>query len=204
MFGFIEVTNKPDSGGIFLSILITFLLGFFVKPILDTFTSKPDPPEGAYKENWKRVTKRGKGGSFVGFLERYISLAAFWAGDYKIIGGWLVFKVAVKWEAWKNVVQVPPKLKVEAISELEYLGARNSWGSSLFERFLSGTVLNIFCGFLAYYAVRNKENPLVYILFWILLFSLLVYSLAERNKVFKWISVRWEGVEKFCIKLKNG
>ena len=107
-----------------------------------------------------------------------------------------------KWEAWKNIVQVPASLEKEGISEAEYFGAKNSWASSVFDRFLIGSVLNIFIGFVAYHVGRNIQKLPAKIALGLLIFSLLVYGRAEREELCKWLKARREGVKKLCEKLK--
>jgi hypothetical protein len=61
------------------------------------------------------------------------------------IGAWLVFKVAVKWEAWTNIVKLPEKIlyKEKEVDGLEYLVARNKLATVVNQKFLIGTLGNI-------------------------------------------------------------
>lgn len=107
-------------------------------------------PESVDPELWRQVKKDSKhsGSEVLGYFERILFFASLWLGEkgYILIGGWLTFKVASKWETWKNVVQVPNDLK--GMEPRTYLVFRNAWGSYLFSRFLIGTLYNLLLGFM--------------------------------------------------------
>ena len=152
---------------IIIAIAFTLIVGLFVGPFLDAKTkeAKPSAPAPIKEEDWNKVIDRASAGMWLGIFERLISLAAFWMSAPVIIAGWLAFKVASKWEVWRNVVQVPFTLKVpdavknadssENVSQLAYLKARNRWGSWLLTRFLLGTLINILIGLVAYYVGQH-------------------------------------------------
>lgn len=79
---------------------------------------------------------------------------------YEIIGGWLAFKVAAKWEVWKNIVQVPDSL---GKSPIEYLKARSALGSYILTRFLVGTLANVLVGLVAAHIGRHAKDILTFV-----------------------------------------
>lgn len=70
-------------------------------------------------------------------------------GQYIMVGGWLAFKMAAKWESWKNIVQVPDNL--DGVTPLNWFKAREALGSYMFARFLIGTLLNLLIGLVSAY-----------------------------------------------------
>jgi ABC-type multidrug transport system permease subunit len=73
------------------------------------------------------------------------------------IGAWLAFKVAAKWESWTNIVKFNEKL--ENKDDFEYLKLRNNLATSVLQRFLIGTILNIliaFIGIVIFFIVRTS------------------------------------------------
>ena len=114
---------------------------------------EPPAPENITQGDWEKIYWPGKGISdpgarWVGILESFLFLAALWLVQPIIIGGWLAFKVATKWEVWRNVVRVPENLGVN--NEISYFQARSAWGTWLFNRFLVGTLMNLMIAVAAY------------------------------------------------------
>lgn len=99
-------------------------------------------PGGISEKQWKDLWEVPKGGDIVGHLERILYFIAL-LFDPLYIGGLLTFKIAAKWEAWKNIVQVPQRKLEEFPSELSYFIFRRKLGSKLLNRFLVGTFSNI-------------------------------------------------------------
>lgn len=118
------------------------------------------PPSGVALAEWQTVV-RGSGStaaSWLGGLEcclAYIATLLFHQEAAAVIGGWLAFKVASKWESWQNVVQVPDTLGEPVSSPLDSLRARRQWGALLYTRFLIGTLLNVLLGALIGVAVAG-------------------------------------------------
>jgi hypothetical protein len=67
------------------------------------------------------------------------------------IGGWLAFKIAAKWEVWKNIHKFPDKFTDDPSNILDELRARNEIGSITLSRFLIGTLGNILVGFFSFF-----------------------------------------------------
>lgn len=138
---------------IIVAVLLTVFFGLFVKQFLERVTRDLElpPPKKVNAEDWKKVYKPGKdqlATEWMGVLERFVFLAGFWLGKPAIIAGWLAFKVATKWEIWKNIIQVPATLGEDKLS---YLQSRSAWGSLVFIRILIGTLSNLLIALVATY-----------------------------------------------------
>jgi hypothetical protein len=137
-------------------LAIAYGLGFIVSRILSSATPAPEIPKDKIPaEAWNQLTKPGTGGKWIGTLERFLSLAAFWTGNPSLVAGWLAFKVASKWEVWKNIVQVPPGL--EGISAVDWFGIRHVYGSWILTRFWIGTLANVLAGLVAAYLASHSD-----------------------------------------------
>jgi hypothetical protein len=134
---------------------LTVVLGVTLRPLLKRATSSIDltPPNGVDGALWNKLIGESKVGWWIGSLERFLLLAGFWIPEYTIIGGWLAFKLAAKWEVWKNIHQVPAKL--EGTSDFEYFVARHQLGSFMFTRFLVGTLANILIALVSSYIGKH-------------------------------------------------
>jgi len=111
------------------------------------------PPKGVAPEDWMAAVRGtgAKSASWLGGLEcllAYVATVAFSGSAGPIIGGWMAFKVASKWESWQNVVRVPETLTESNVSQLDFLRARRQWAALLYTRFLCGTLLNVLIGVL--------------------------------------------------------
>lgn len=131
------------------AIVITVILGLGVGNLIESVIPRPNRPKPIKEEVWKAMDKRVYTGKWIGFFERLVSLMSFWIPAYAIIGGWLAFKVAAKWEVWKNIIRVPDSL--EGIPQLAWYQARVAYGSWLHSRFLLGTLLNVLIGAISAY-----------------------------------------------------
>ena len=146
-----------------VSIIILLALTPFVGWLIDKAAKLDNRsyPEIISKDEWDEIIKRPSGGVLVGIIERLIFLAAFWNEGYMlIIPAWLAFKVAAKWESWKNIIQVPHALNTqeedkEPLKRLQYLKVRNDWGTYLLTRFMVGTGSNLLISLLATYVGKN-------------------------------------------------
>lgn len=137
---------------ILAGIAIAAGLGSGVSCLLTCAAPEPPRPEQIAEKVWKQIIERTPGGgTWIGALERYLSLAVFWKGGQFVflIAAWLAFKVAGKWEAWRNIVQVPPVL--DEIPPLEWYGIRSVLGSWILTRFWLGTLVNVLIGLVAAY-----------------------------------------------------
>lgn len=85
-----------------------------------------------------------KGARWLGGLERTLFFVSFYLAAPEMIAGWLLFKVASKWESWQNIIRVPSS--IEDIDTLEFLRYRQRWGVTIMQSFLVGTLANILAG----------------------------------------------------------
>jgi hypothetical protein len=98
-----------------------------------------------------------KGGQWLRMAEQIAFVAAFsfFRKDVPLlIGGWLAFKIAAKWEAWGNIHKFPDKF-TECPDRLEELRARNEVGSITLTRFLLGTLGNILVSTFGYFCAKG-------------------------------------------------
>lgn len=102
---------------------------------------RPERPNFVGWLHWEDLLGRTSGGLWIGRLERIVFFIAFMHGKESVAAGWLAFKLASKWEVWRNVIQVPTK--IAAVSDLDWFVARNNLGSWLLVRFWVGTLTNI-------------------------------------------------------------
>ena len=139
--------------GVILGASITLVLNLCVSKFLEKKKKLADPekPAAFPEETWKVLTVKVGSGEWIGRFECVLSFISFCTGHPNIIIGWLAFKVAAKWEAWKNIVQMPDSL--EDHSSLDWYTARRAIGSWLLSRFLIGTLGNIIAGAVGAYSV---------------------------------------------------
>lgn len=108
-------------------------------------------PEGMSPEMWQEILAGNPAAAkWLGGLEGLLAYGSFLAFNKNaalVVGGWLAFKVASKWESWQNIIQVPQSLK--GVSEVDFLRARRQWGTTVYLRFLIGTLITLLFGFLA-------------------------------------------------------
>jgi hypothetical protein len=137
----VNLFRSDSTAELGVALLLVTLLGFFVSGFLK-FAVRIERPEGVDPAIWKRVTEvEDLGtGKWVGRLEALLFVIALWANQPLIIGGWLAFKVAAKWEVWANVIQLPVDLLQDALLDFE---VRHRFGGILFSRFLIGTLANL-------------------------------------------------------------
>lgn len=134
-------------------IAVIVLLGSGVETFLKKVIPQPECPKALKKEAWDALSKRVHTGSWIGLFERLLSLVAFWIPAYEILAGWLVLKVAAKWESWRNVIQIPSHLR--GVSDVAWLEGRVAYGSWLLSRFLVGTLLSVLIGAIGAYAGKH-------------------------------------------------
>lgn len=101
------------------------------------------------RKKWDAVINIGneltKPNKFLGELEITLFYICFLLNKPEGIGAWLVFKVAVKWESWGNIVKVPRKIwsEGEKIDDFLFLELRNKLATAVSQKFLIGTLGNI-------------------------------------------------------------
>jgi hypothetical protein len=118
------------------------LLGRTVSALVDYGAQEPPSrPRLLPQQIWGDHTSSDGSGSFFGFLERTLFFIAFWTDGVTLAAAWLAFKLASKWEAWKNIIRVPEK--IEDGNASEWFEATHTFGSWILQRFWVGTLLNI-------------------------------------------------------------
>jgi hypothetical protein len=125
-----------------VGLFVTILLGTGVKGLLNKIELKQ--PEGMKPDDWNMITEHFSGGDWIGFFERILILVSFSMDKPIIIGGWFAFKVAAKWETWRDIIKFPDILN--NYDPLVWYRARKRYGSWVLTRFLTGTLLNILIG----------------------------------------------------------
>jgi hypothetical protein len=152
--------------GLLFSWLTAILLGdVFVKGLINYLQKKSRDIFNSSKEEytalkdkwsyWVIDTGLGKYNALLGAFEVTFFYICLLFSKPEGIGVWLVFKVAAKWESWANIVKFPAKLK--GVDDFGYLKLRNDLATSVLQRFLIGTILNIliaFIGVAIFYMVR--------------------------------------------------
>jgi hypothetical protein len=139
-----------------LGLAVTFFLGTSLPVIRNQATNDIviDRPTKMNRADYKKIKKMSEGGKYIGCLERilyYISLvAATWENAAQLIAAILAFKVAAKWETWKNIVQVPSDKTKESYDDYSYFLFRRQWGQSVLVRFVVGTFSNILFAIIGY------------------------------------------------------
>jgi len=112
-------------------------------------------PSEATRKKWEslmslRLTPYSRA---LGMLESLLFFACFVQKAPEVAGGWLVFKLGCKWEVWKNIISVPETLEKDG-NALDYLIARNAWGTRILSRFLVGTLCAVMAGYAGAFIVQ--------------------------------------------------
>jgi hypothetical protein len=146
------LVEYPRAIPFIMGIAVTFALGTLLPSFLDI------AERGLTTENqWSELEGIPGGGGYlsggylIGLIERTLFFVAFYYEQPLLIGGILTFKVAAKWEAWKNIIQVPQKhLNGFPNGAYRYFIFRRRWGGKLFNRFVVGTFSNILFALVGY------------------------------------------------------
>jgi hypothetical protein len=162
---------------------ISFLIGIYIAdkhggPIVDAWVNSLDlravrPPSNlaSREPEWRDALMTegsGNGGALLGRLERLAFVGAYpllGRNSHLLIGGWLAFKIAAKWEAWKNIPQFPDKF-TDPPNTLDELRARNEIGSITLSRFLIGTLGNILVGYFSFFLAKGLVVSAAALILW--------------------------------------
>jgi hypothetical protein len=137
-------------------LIVTGCVGHIVGRILSSKTPAPQIPDKKIPDAvWNQLTQRSGGGQWIGIFERYFCFVAFWAGTSTLVAGWLAFKVASKWEVWKNINQVPAELT--GVTDVDWFGIRAVYGSWILTRFWIGTLGNVSAGVIGAYVALHSD-----------------------------------------------
>jgi len=93
---------------------------------------------------WKELTSGNEGGAVIGQIERSMFFVAILMDAPIVVGGWLAFKVASKWQAWTTSNAALSEFK--EIDSLDAAIGRRRWSSHVLTTFLVGTGYNICAG----------------------------------------------------------
>ena len=129
--------------GLFFSVILCDpIVRFIVRQVR---VEPIQPSRAGSTAQWTLVTfVNSRGARWLGSLERALFVVALLQGAREIVAGWLLFKVASKWEAWHNIIRVPES--VDDLDTLEFLRYRHTWGVTIMQSFLVGTLANILAG----------------------------------------------------------
>ena len=105
------------------------------------------PPNNTLTYKWVSLTADDANGRILGHLERLLFFIAIWQQAHVVVGAWLAFKVASKWNVWSNLIALPKELPT--VDQIDYLIARRKWGAQTLMRFLIGTLYNIVAALVA-------------------------------------------------------
>lgn len=138
----------PAMGG----LLVTLLLSGLTRYVMGAVELRSQPTHGLSDVQrdqwalWQRATQNQhvrRSGFLLGALESTLLFAAIWTGAEVVVGGWLAFKLAAKWESWSHIVSPSATTLPFPDDELRSLWARHGWGVQLLRRFLIGTLWNL-------------------------------------------------------------
>jgi hypothetical protein len=136
-----------NPAGLAIGFVAMTIAGRFVGRLVARGAKEPERPPLLPDSVWNEHTRIADGGDWLGSLERTLFFAAFWTGTESLVAGWLAFKLASKWEVWKNIIRVPPEAPYE--KGQEWFAATHTFGSWILQRFWIGTLLNVLLAFVA-------------------------------------------------------
>lgn len=148
---------------VLIGLVVTYLLGLsvgcMVKSVERGLSASLQNED--VKDKWESLItdpSTDHSGELLGKLERLLFFIGFWFQAYEVVGGWLAFKVAAKWEAWSSVIAIPTE--IDNVTNLDYAIARRRWGSQRLMSFLVGTLANVLVAFIGV-IVGKYGYPLV-------------------------------------------
>jgi len=142
--------ENPKLLGAVVGFLFTQSLGHLI-PIFKEYI-KIERPAYVAEETWEvlfRTDSSKRGGAWIGFFERTLYFIAF-IFEPLFIGGLLTFKIAAKWEAWKNIVKVPEKNPGICTNNSDFFLLRFKLGGYFMSSFVIGTFSNILFALIGY------------------------------------------------------
>ena len=157
-----EIIKTPEICKLILGIVFCSVIGMFNGKWIERCVDRKKHRDKMRNE-WQKLIpeiNEQKGispGGYLGFFERILFFIFAYYNQYVAIGFWLTFKVATKWESWKNVVQVPDKLHKQETNEdaIDWLEAKKAFGGWNMMRFQIGVILNILIGVSAAIFIKN-------------------------------------------------
>ena len=135
----------------FLGLFLTWGFALFINEYMAAMIKEQanfPPPEGINPEDWKKAFEipedRRKPNKYLGFFEATLFFISFYVNQYELIGGWLTFKLASKWQTWNAIMKIPER--IEGVDIIAYIGAKNHIAWFTLQRWLLGTLANIIAG----------------------------------------------------------
>jgi len=141
---------------IIFSLVIIYFLGKILedkmKEIKDRSLKYLKPPEGINEKEWRDAfiirDELQVNTKCIGLLERFVFYFSMVISQPSIIGFWLAFKVASKWQAWQNISKIPDYLSKnhktsDKNNTLGQFKARNIIATYTLQRWFLGTLGNI-------------------------------------------------------------
>jgi len=142
-----------------VGLIVTQLCGWPVKRLVRGFPLVPTPPSGVDPRAFSAaLAMEDHGASRLGYIERTLFFIGVWSHAELLIGGWLAFKVASKWQVWEHIAVVQPGTFTD--DKLDDLRVRHYWGTALSQRFLLGTGANVLAA-LAGWGVSSFVRSLI-------------------------------------------
>jgi len=133
--------------GVFIAVILAYLVGEFMAYIVRRY-EKFSAPNGVEQEEWSSIFKSPDGSlplnRIIGYAETISYFLVFSLEKPELIGGWLAFKVASKWQAWSTIIRLPEKIGETKV--LSYIEAKNKIASHTLQRWFLGNILNILAG----------------------------------------------------------
>ncbi len=134
--------------GIIVTISIGWIIDFLITYIKTHSTITEINNEKLLKKAFDIPDNLSLYNQWLGAMERFLFLSAIYIGHAELIGIWLVFKVASKWQAWQNITKVPEKIyedweNKKEINPIDYLRYRNFIATTTLQRWLIGSIGNI-------------------------------------------------------------
>jgi hypothetical protein len=143
-----------------IGLSVTLLVGLAVKPFLRFIRQRIPIPDIStnvqVNSEWKDVYAHpDESGFWVGQFERLVLYFALLGSSWELVGIWVGFKVASKWEAWNHMGYVPERPADDEVSPLAWAKARRIWAAQGYATFIVGTATN---GLLAAFGVALARN----------------------------------------------
>ncbi|MDG9671061.1 hypothetical protein ONV78_25190 [Hahella sp. CR1] len=146
--------------------MLAFLLGALITILLGRVTAylvsrvgkeiRHSNQELSVNEDWRRFIGGNEGGYILGCLERILFYCVLWDDKPIVVGGWLAFKVASKWQVWANVISLPES--IDGLSDIDLKVAKRIWGNELMATFLVGTLSNLVIALLGVKAGKSFQE----------------------------------------------
>ncbi len=121
-------------------LVVLALLAGPVAGLVERSALRPPRPEGLPDVLWKELLEGADRGKWFGTLERWLLYFAFLVNAPALVAAWFAFKLASKWEVWKNVIRVPTQL--DGMTDAEWFAFTHRFGSWVLQRFWVGTLAN--------------------------------------------------------------